>query len=298
MAIDRRTLLKMALGAAAASACSRSATQEKSVTTPGSAQKPPRMPVLFVGHGSPMNAIEDNVWTKGFKSLAKTLPQPKMILAISAHWYVDGIYVTGNERPKTIHDFGGFPDELFAMEYPAPGSVDLAKRVVKLIGEQRSALNNEWGLDHGTWTVLHHLRPAADVPVVQLSIDGTIPNKFHVDLGKMIAPLREEGVLIVGSGNATHNLGFAMRSMRTGDTSTPDWAARFDADVAKAMEQHDSKLLVDAVSTDYGKMSHPSLDHYLPMLYVLGAADEKDKATFPISGFDAGSLSMRSVLFS
>jgi 4,5-DOPA dioxygenase extradiol len=299
MALDRRTLLKMAVGAAAASACSRPAVprKESAAVTP-EAPKPARMPLLFVGHGSPMNAIEDNEWSRGFKALAKQLPTPKMILAVSAHWFVPGIYATSNEKPPTIHDFGGFPEELFAMEYPAPGSLDLAKRVIKLVGESHSRLNGDWGLDHGTWTVLHHLRPAADIPVVQLSIDQTVPPKFHADLGKMISPLRDEGVLIIGSGNATHNLRFAFQSIQSGDRTTPAWASRFDADVAKAMERHDPKLLVDAVAMDHGKMSHPTLDHYLPMLYVLGAADVNDKASFPITGFDAGSLSMRSVIFS
>lgn len=258
---------------------------------------PSRMPVLFVGHGSPMNAIEDNKWSQGFRALAGLVPVPKAILCVSAHWFVGGTFLTGNDRPKTIHDFGGFPDELFAMQYPAPGSVALAERVVGLLGAARASVRLDWGLDHGTWSVLHHLRPAADIPVVQLSIDGRMAPRGHLELGQALAPLRDEGVLILGSGNMTHNLRYAMTHAFSGDVSTPDWAAKFDTDVASALLQRDGKFLAEVVATDAGRMSHPSLDHYLPLLYVVGAAHDQDKATFPISGFDLGSLSMRSVIF-
>jgi 4,5-DOPA dioxygenase extradiol len=264
---------------------------------PGATPHIGRMPVLFVGHGSPMNAVEDNAWSRGFQALAKLVPTPKAILAVSAHWYVPGTFLTSSEHPETIHDFGGFPQELFDMQYPAPGDVALAQRVVKLIGEERASLSAEWGLDHGTWTVLHHLRPAADCPVVQLSIDGRKPAADHLALGRALAPLRDEGVLILGSGNITHNLRVAVRSMQTGDTTTPAWASGFDGDVAHALEQHDGAFLSRVVTTDNGRMAHPSPDHYLPLLYAAGAADAKDTVRFPISGFDAGSLSMRSVLF-
>jgi 4,5-DOPA dioxygenase extradiol len=259
-----------------------------------SASNKSRMPVLFIGHGSPMNAIEDNTWSRGFRELGKSLPQPKAILSISAHWYVRGTFLTGNEKPETIHDFGGFPDELFRMQYPAPGQVDLAKRVVKLLGSG-AGIREDWGLDHGTWSVLHHLRPNADVPVVQLSLDAALAPAGHVELGRALAPLREEGVLIMGSGNATHNLRYAMTSYQRGDVSTPAWAATFDSDVEKAFTQRDGAFLARAVESEAGRMSHPTLDHYLPMLYAVGAADAQDQVTFPISGFDLGSLSMRSV---
>ena len=257
----------------------------------------PRMPVLFVGHGSPMNAIEDTRWSRGFRALAELVPSPKAIVCVSAHWFVEGTFTTGNERPKTIHDFGGFPDELFAMEYPAPGSVPLAKRIVELRGPERASVHLDWGLDHGTWTVLHHLRPAADVPVVQLSIDARLPPSGHHPLGQALAPLRDEGVLILGSGNLTHNLRYAMTRAFAGDVSTPEWAATFDSEVTRALEQHDAKFLAQVVETDAGRQCHPTLDHYLPLLYALGAADARDRVSFPISGFDLGSLSMRSVLF-
>jgi 4,5-DOPA dioxygenase extradiol len=256
-----------------------------------------RLPVLFVGHGSPMNAIEDNQWSRGFSELATLLPKPKAILAISAHWFVPGTFTTGNERPETIHDFGGFPQPLFEMQYPAPGDLPLARRAVALIGKGRASLRTDWGLDHGTWTVLHYLRPAADCPVVQLSIDHRLSPAEHLEIAQKLAPLRDEGVLIMGSGNITHNLRHAMTSMQRGDLSTPDWASRFDTDVARAVEQHDGDFLGRVASTDIGRMSHPTLDHYLPLVYAAGAADAKDPVRFPISGFDAGSLSMRSVIW-
>jgi 4,5-DOPA dioxygenase extradiol len=261
------------------------------------APPPTRLPVLFVGHGSPMNAIEDNTWSRGFRALAGLIPEPKAVLCVSAHWFVAGTFLTGNDHPKTIHDFGGFPDQLFAMEYPAPGAPALAERVVKLLGPARAGVRLDWGLDHGTWSVLHHLRPKADLPVVQLSIDGRMPPAGHLELGRALAPLREEGVLIVGSGNMTHNLRYAMTHGFSGDVSTPPWASSFDADVTKAITEHDGKFLSQVITTDAGRMSHPTLDHYLPLLYAAGAADDKDHITFPITGFDLGSLSMRSILW-
>ena len=258
---------------------------------------PRRMPVLFVGHGSPMNAIEDNAWSRGFRSLAVLLPRPKAILAVSAHWFVPGTFLTGNERPETIHDFGGFPRALYEMQYPAPGDLDLARRIVRLLGETRASLRTDWGLDHGTWSVLHHLCPAADTPVVQLSIDERLPLAGHLAIGRALAPLRDEGVLVIGSGNITHNLRHAMTSAHRGDLATPPWASGFDAEVARAVEQHDGDFLTRAVQSDAGRMAHPSLDHYLPLLYAVGATSPRDAVRFPITGFDLSSLSMRSVLF-
>lgn len=255
-----------------------------------------RMPVLFVGHGSPMNAIEDNAWSAGFRKLGALLPEPRAILSISAHWYVAGTFLTSNAHPRTIHDFGGFPPELFEMQYPAPGSASLAKRVQELVGGG-AALSADWGLDHGTWSVLHHLRPGADVPVVQLSIDGRLPPAAHLALGQALQPLRGEGVLIMGSGNLTHNLRHAFGSLQRGESVTPAWAQSFDADAARAVEQHDGAALTRLPSTDAGRLSHPTPDHYLPLLYAAGAADAADGVRFPVTGFDMGSLSMRSVLY-
>lgn len=252
------------------------------------------MPALFVGHGSPMNAVDDNQWSRGFREMASTLPTPKGILAISAHWYVPGTFVTGEEKPRTIHDFGGFPDELYRVEYPAPGDPALAKRAQELTG---GSLRMDWGLDHGTWTVLRHLRPEADIPVVQLSIDGRLSPGKHVELGRALAPLRDEGVLILGSGNVTHNLRHAFTSFQRGETDTPSWAAKFDEEVASAARQHDTAALARLPLRDHGRLSHPSPDHYFPLLYVAGAADGRGEVRFPVTGFDMGSLSMRSILF-
>lgn len=259
-----------------------------------------RQPVLFIGHGSPMNAIEDTAWGRGWRSLGEGLAKshaPKAILAVSAHWYGAGTFVTGQVAPPTIHDFGGFPRPLFEVQYPARGNVDLATKVAALVKTQPPAtLNDQWGLDHGTWSVLVHLRPQADIPVIQLSIDGRLPAAAHVDIGRALAPLRDEGVLILGSGNVTHNLREAMGSMRSGDTTTPAWASRFDTDVASALDQRDVKGLIRLAATDDGRRAHPSPDHWLPMLYAAGAGGD-DVVSYPTQGWDAGSLSMRSVRF-
>ncbi len=256
----------------------------------------PRMPVLFVGHGNPMNAIEDNAWSRGFGELARSLPRPRAILAISAHWYIEGTLTTANERPRTIHDFGGFPDELYRVQYPAPGDPDLARRVVRLVGERRASTSAEWGLDHGTWSVLVHLRPAADVPVVQLSIDARLPPTEHLAMGRALAPLRDEAVLVLGSGNVVHNLRHAFGAWRRGDTATPGWARSFDEEVARALSRHDGDALVRALESEEGRISAPTPDHYLPLLYAAGASAADDPVRFPIEGFDMASLSMRSVI--
>ena len=265
-------------------------------TTPNAGAPGARMPVLFVGHGSPMNAVEDNPWSRAFRALAAGLPRPRAILAVSAHWYVAGTFATANERPPTIHDFGGFPDELYRIEYPAPGSPDLARRAVALVGDGRAALREDWGLDHGTWSVLVHLLPSADVPVVQLSIDGRLPPAGHLAIGRALRPLRDEGVLILASGNVVHNLGHAFAAWRRGDRATPDWARDFDEGVAAALRARDEAHLAGALGGAAGRLAHPTPDHYLPLLYAAGAADPDDPVRFPITGFDMGSLSMRSVL--
>jgi 4,5-DOPA dioxygenase extradiol len=236
-----------------------------------------------------MNAIEDNPWSRGFAGLASLVGKPRAILCISAHWFVPGTFVTGEEQPRTIHDFGGFPDELYQVRYPAPGSVDLASRV----GQLTSATpRGDWGLDHGAWSVLLHMFPQADVPVVQLSIDYRLSPEEHVALGSKLAPLRDEGVLIVGSGNVTHNLRHAFTRR-----DRPSWAEHFDAAAAEVSKRKDAAALAALLTTDDGRRSHPTPDHYLPLLYVAGAAAKDDQVSFPIEGFDLGSLSMRSVLF-
>lgn len=256
-----------------------------------------RMPVLFVGHGSPMNIIEDNRWSRGFAALAGVVPRPSAILVISAHWFVEGTYLTGDLRPRTIHDFSGFPRALYEIDYPAPGQVDLARRVRTLLTEQGAELSTEWGFDHGTWGVLRSMFPAADIPVLQLSIDRRLAPDRHHEIGRSLAELRDDGVLILGSGNVVHNLRDAFRRMQTGSTETPDWAQRFDDTVADVVGERDTRALLSLGSSSDGRLAHPSPDHFLPLLYAYGATDDADAATFPAQGFDLGSISMRNVLF-
>jgi 4,5-DOPA dioxygenase extradiol len=254
------------------------------------------MPVAFVGHGSPMNAIEDNVWSRGFRDLGSRVPRPSAILAISAHWYIRGTAVTANHWPETIHDFGGFPEPLYEMKYLAKGDPGLANRVVDLLGRDTASTSLAWGLDHGTWCVLHHMWPKADVPVVQMSIDDRASASRHVEIGRLLAPLRDEGILILGSGNIVHNLDDAMGRLRSGELATPPWAAEFDSSVAHALERHDTDALARFIEAPEGRKAHPTPEHYLPLLYAAGAADD-DPVSFPITGFDLGSLSMRTVIF-
>jgi len=205
--------------------------------------------------------------------------------------------VTSMPAPRTIHDFSGFPPELYRIRYPAPGDPALADRIRDLLATIPVIPDRSWGLDHGTWTVLRHVFPRAEIPVVQLSMDQRMPLADHLEIGRKLAPLREEGVLIVGSGNITHNLRHAMTSYQRGESSTPDWAIRFDANVARSAEKHETDLLIRAPGNDDGRMSHPTLDHYLPLLYVAGATGAGDTVRFPITGFDLSSLSMRAIVF-
>ncbi|HET8734737.1 MAG TPA: 4,5-DOPA dioxygenase extradiol [Anaeromyxobacteraceae bacterium] len=256
---------------------------------------PARMPALFVGHGNPMNAIEDNRWSRALQALAADLPTPRAILAVSAHWYVDGLLATGAERPETIHDFGGFPDALYRVQYPAPGDPALARRVVGLLGTRRASVTGSWGLDHGTWTVLRYLRPGADVPVVQLSLDAGLTPAEHLAAGRALAPLRDDGVLLLGSGNLTHDLRHAFGAWHRGETATPAWAAAFDEAAARAVAGRDEAWLAGALAREEGRRAHPTPDHFLPVLYVAGAARPEEPVTSPITGFDMSSLSMRTI---
>ncbi len=296
----RRHILKLALATVATpilTAVSQPAQRKgMNAMLERQAEKPARMPVLFVGHGSPMNAIEDNIWSRRFRELANELPRPKARLAVSAHWYVEGTFTTASERPETIHDFGGFPEALYQVQYPAPGDIALARRTAALLAGRRASLSAGWGLDHGTWSVLVHLHPGADVPVVQLSIDARLAPAEHLAIGRALGPLRDEGVLILGSGNIVHNLRHAFTARARGETATPDWARRFDDEVASALSRRDGDALVHILDTDEGRMSAPTPDHYLPLLYVAGASTETDPVRFSIQGFDWGSLSMRAAL--
>jgi 4,5-DOPA dioxygenase extradiol len=249
------------------------------------------MPVVFFGHGSPMNTLERNQYTEAWRKIGESIPNPKAILCVSAHWYTEGTAVTAMSRPKTIHDFYGFPQALFDVQYPAPGEPGLAARVRELLAPLDVGLDESWGLDHGTWSVLKHAYPKADVPVVQLSIDGTQPAQFHYETGRRLAPLRDEGVLIAGSGNVVHNL----RLMRRGGGQAFDWAVRFNEAVREALANRDHQALVDfeKLSQD-ARLSVPTPEHYLPLLYVAALQGADEAMTFPVDGYDLGSISMLS----
>ncbi len=256
-----------------------------------------RMPVLFVGHGSPMNLVEDNQWSRGFSALRGLVPKPSAILSISAHWFVSGTYLTGSAHPETIYDFSGFPQALYEVKYTTRGKVDLAQRVRDLLGSERASLNDQWGIDHGTWSVLRWMYPDADVPVIQLSLDRRLSPAQHYELGRSLSPLRDENVLIMGSGNIVHNLRDAFRRMHTRSTETPGWASRFDDSVKQIVTQHDHQRLLTIVDSDDGRMAHPTPDHWLPLLYAQAASEDADAVTFPTEGFDLGSISMRNIRF-
>ena len=251
-------------------------------------------PALFLGHGSPMLAIEPGEYSEAWARIGRALPRPRAILAISAHWYTRGSAVTAMQRPKTIHDFYGFPEALYQVQYPAPGDPVLAARVRALLAPTPVlADTQEWGLDHGTWSVLRYLYPGADVPVVQLSMDGTLPPAAHVELGQRLAPLRGEGVLVLGSGNVVHNL----RALdRSGHGKGDARAVAFDAWVRKAVLAGDHASLAGyADAGDAARWSVPTPDHYLPLLYVLGTQQAGERVSFPVEGFDLGALSMLAV---
>ena len=254
-----------------------------------------RMPALFVGHGSPLNAVEDSEHSSGWENLGRTLPKPAAILAVSAHWYQAGTAVTTAARPRTIHDFGGFPDELYRIAYPAAGDPGLAKRVIKLLSPVPTAADPDMGLDHGTWTVLRRAYPKADVPVVQLRIDETQPPAFHYELGKRLAPLRDEGVLIMGSGNVVHNLSAYLWDRR--GAKPYEQGVQFEDTVRRLLSEGNDKGLVDYEAWGQNAaFAAPTPDHFLPLLYVAGARTAGDDVSFPISGFDGGSVSMLSVV--
>ena len=252
------------------------------------------LPAIFFGHGNPMNAVASNGYTEAWRRIGRETPRPKAILSISAHWFVPGTGVTISTAPRTIHDFGGFPPELYQVKYPAPGDPVLARRVQELLSPLDVTPDNSWGLDHGTWSVLRHVYPQADIPVVQLSIDETKSAAFHYEIGKRLAPLRDEGVLIVGSGNLVHNLHTYAWGRHPRDPY--DWALRFEGAAKQMMLAGDLKPLVEyeALGTD-AALSIPTPDHYLPLLYVLGSGQRGDSVRFPVEGIDGGSISMLAV---
>jgi len=254
-----------------------------------------RMPAIFFGHGNPLNALLRNQYTEAWSNLGNSVPRPKAMLCISAHWYLPGTAVTAMERPRTIHDFGGFPRELYEVQYPAPGSPELARQVRDLLAPVSVELDEtSWGLDHGTWSVLCHVFPNADIPVVQLSIDDTQPPEFHYELGKRLSPLRDEGVLIVGSGNLVHNL--HTYAWGRHNVEPFDWAVRFEKIARDLLAKGEYAPLVDYESLGRDALlSAPTPDHYLPLLYVIGSSRPGAEVSFPVEGFDGGSISMLTV---
>jgi 4,5-DOPA dioxygenase extradiol len=253
-----------------------------------------RLPAVFVGHGNPMNALADNGWTRAWAALGSALPRPRAVLAISAHWYVPVTAVTAQPAPRTIHDFGGFPRALYEVRYPAAGDEALAAEVQRLLAPLPVLADHTWGLDHGTWSVLRHIFPQADVPVVQLSIDERQAAAFHYQLGEQLRPLREQGILLLGSGDLVHNL----ESYAWGrHTQQPyQWAVRFEARVRQRLTAGDHAALIDYASLDDDALlAVPTPEHYLPLLYVLGASVEGEPVSYPVEGMDGGSVSMLAV---
>jgi len=255
---------------------------------------PNTLPAIFFGHGNPMNALLQNGYTEAWRRIGQETPRPKAILSVSAHWFVPQTGVTVMTAPRTIHDFGGFPRELYQVRYPAPGDPALARRVQKLLAPLPVTLDETWGLDHGTWSVLCHVYPEADVPVVQLSIDERQPASFHFELGRKLAPLRDEGVLIVGSGNLVHNLHAYAWGRHMPDPY--DWAVRFEAEARSMLlaGEYQPLLNYEKLGPD-ALLSVPTPDHYLPLLYVIATRQQGEIVTFPVEGVDGGSISMLSV---
>ena len=249
------------------------------------------MPALFIGHGNPMNAIEDTEFSRAWTEVARSLPKPKAVLCISAHWETDGTRVTAMEQPRTIHDFHGFPPALFEKRYPAPGSPDLARMTQDMMRESHVQLDVDWGLDHGAWAVLCRMFPEADVPVIQLSLDQRSDPTRHYELGRELRALRRKGVLILGSGNIVHNL----REMAWEDTAY-DWALEFDARMKELILSGDHKAIVGYSKLGRtARLAVPTPEHYLPLLYVLGVQNKAESVSFFADKVTLGSMSMRSV---
>lgn len=254
-----------------------------------------RMPALFVGHGSPLNAIQDNTFSQQWQELGQHLPRPQAILSVSAHWLTPGkTLVGGMKQPRTIHDFGGFPDELFAQQYPAPGAPEMARLTTTLIQQTHVQTDQDWGLDHGTWSVLLPMYPLADIPVFQLSIDYGKPPRYHYELARDLRKLREKGVLIIGSGNIVHNL----RAINF-QGITPDWATEFDQQIKSYLDTDQPDGIMDFQQLgSLAQIAHPTYDHYLPLLYAIAQREPEDQLTYFNEGWDAGSISMRSFILS
>ena len=251
-----------------------------------------KMPVLFVGHGSPMNAIQENTFSQSWAQLGRQLPRPKAVLCISAHWLTDGTAVTAMEAPRTIHDFYGFPDKLYQVSYPAHGAPDLARQIAGTIQAAKVRLDEEWGLDHGTWSVLRHVYPQADVPTLQLSLDRSLSPSEHYALARELRPLRDQGILIVGSGNVVHNL----QRMSPGARAF-DWATQFDEWLAARLLEGDHRALLDYQELGpLARLAHPTPDHYWPLMYAIAVQDVGEPLSFFCAQTVYGSISMRGVV--
>lgn len=294
--MDRKDFLKLlALGPLSGAAMKLNELNKLTETFAASEQ----MPILFIGHGSPMNAINDNEFVAGWKTMAGKLPKPKAILCISAHWETSGTFVTAMKTPETIHDFGGFPKELFETKYPAPGSPEFALETKNTIKKTTVGLDEKWGLDHGTWSILKPMYPKADIPVFQLSLDYNQPPRYHYELAKELASLRKKGVLIIGSGNMVHNLGMMkISSMADIDKEYGfDWTLEMNNIFKTKIKEHDHTALINYESLSRSsKLAIPTREHYLPLLYILALQEKDEQATFFNDKAIAGSLTMTSVL--
>lgn len=290
--MDRKTFIKL-MALVPLTGIAMKLQQLNKMTEPLGRTK--KMPVLFLGHGSPMNAIEENEFVAEFRNIAKEIPRPNAILCVSAHWETKGTFVTAMQNPPTIHDFGGFPKELFAVQYPAPGSPDLAKETQSLITNTEVGLDHQWGLDHGAWSVIKHLYPNGDIPVIQMSIDYSQSSQYHYELAKQIKSLREKGVLIIGSGNMVHNLRMVAWNQMNENFGF-DWALEANDKMKNYIMNGDHNQLINFRSQ--GKafdLAIPTPEHYLPLLYSLAVKDEKDQVSLFNDKAVAGSLSMTSV---
>ena len=291
--MDRKTFLKT-LALLPISVAAMKLYELNKLTEPLS--KTSRMPVLFLGHGSPMNAIEENEFVTGFRNIAISIPKPNAILCVSAHWETKGTFVTAMENPGTIHDFGGFPKELFEVQYPAPGSPELARATKELIKNTEVGLDDKWGLDHGAWSVIKHLYPTADVPVIQLSLDYSQSPQYHYELAQQIKSLREKGVLVIGSGNMVHNLRMVAWDKLNAPGFGFDWAIEASEKMKKFILDGDHKQLINFRSQ--GKvfdLAIPTPEHYLPLLYSLALKEENEQISLFNDKPVAGSLTMTSV---
>jgi 4,5-DOPA dioxygenase extradiol len=257
-----------------------------------------KLPVLFIGHGSPMNAIEDNQFSRTWAKFGKEIPKPKAVLVVSAHWLTNGTFVTAMKQPRTIHDFGGFPQELFNVQYPAKGSPELAAATSKLITSTTVGLDHEWGLDHGTWSVVKHMYPDADIPVLQLSIDYNKPAQYHYDLAQQLKSLRSKGVLIIGSGNMVHNLRMVAWDKLQEPEYGFDWAIEMNTIFKEKIGNRDIQSLIDYEKLGAAaKLAIPTPDHYYPLLYNIALQDKQDEISFFNDKLVGGSLNMTSVKF-